>query len=182
MRGWPEDFPTAPHKGRPPAALPQKAPGHSGPGGGRGEQRRGTAYLATPKWGLRPQGRRLPTDHGGFGGPQAWTLGSSLIQSPEPATHPSRWPMVPERKSLWGWGTLPITPTAATMGPPALPTLGHTPRPSLPPAGRFLLPSLAPPTHHQPVLPPQQVTGREHGGAKDWARPPPGPSASSSEM
>lgn len=123
MRGWPGDFPTAPHKGRPPAALPQKAPSHSGPGGGRGSRGPAHPTWPPPSRACVHRGRSCPLTTAGAGGPQGWALGGSLFS--HPASHPPS-PLAQGWHSSWvpgrrvSGGTLPIL-SVATIGLPHLP-------------------------------------------------------------
>lgn len=128
------DFPTAPHKGRPPAALPQKAPSLSGPGGW-GEQRRSAAYLATPRQSLQPWGRCLPTDHQGLGGPCGWALGRALWGHPGQPPAPLHLPPLEAGMVLgpvthsWPSSLDRHTPAAVPASPPACPLpLSHWPQ------------------------------------------------------
>lgn len=69
VRGCPPTFPQPHIKGQPPAALPQKAPSHSGPGGRRGKQRSSHGLPGHPQAELASWGQRLPADH-----PGAWEV------------------------------------------------------------------------------------------------------------
>lgn len=179
MRGWPGDFPTAPHKGRPPAALPQKAPSHSGPGGGRGSRGPAHPTWPPPSRACVHRGRSCPLTTAGPGGPQGWALGGSLFSHPsQPSTFPigsrlaqflGAW-----EKSLWGDPSHSLCCHHWAAPPPLLPAT----RAGLASPCRHasLLPSLACTvlTPHLLPCPPcpschtMQVTGGKHGGVEGW--------------
>lgn len=105
VRGCPPTFPQPHIKGQPPAALPQKAPSHSGPGGRRGKQRSSHGLPGHPQAELASWGQRLPADH-----PGAWEVpgGGGAREQPHAATPAATRLLLPR----------PISPQAGTVPEP----------------------------------------------------------------